>query len=555
MANYGFNPITGKIDRIGSGSAPPGTYIQTINGVAPDVGGDYVIESGDGSVIITPLADGVDLSVAPSGVDLHTARFIVSAGGLSDGANYTSIASAIADAVTAGGSQTVFIQPGNYTEDLTLAENVNLVAYPADASTPNAIITGKLTATFTGSCSISGLFLSTAGTGDYGVEITGSNATNINFIGCNFNTVANDNFFHCTNASGSMQFFSCRGACGGSNTFFIFTGGNVSAKNSVFGSANSTVPSTFADSNFNAEYCYFSVPIETSGTGSFAAEFCDFLEVNTTAITHNGSGNSYLYFTRIETGTASAISIGASAILPVLNCAIYSLNASTITGAGTVRYGEIDFYGIGATSVIDTVTQEALTSQMGQLQLKNPLGTAHGGTGIIAAGALGNVLTSDGTDWISSPPAGGGTPVAFDVYLNANTGAVTGDGTLYPVIYDTVNFDTASGYNTGTGLYTFPANGVYQIIVKHFVYVASGTSSSTLFLSNTTGTLNDRLTDVDPNALGLTTNQEFITYSTFLFNATAGDTMGIAVGLYFGTLNIGLSGTFLGCHFSGSKVA
>src|ERR1700689_4598331 len=42
------------------------------------------------------------VSLIDSGFDLHTARYIVSAGGTSDGANYTTIASAYAAAVAAG---------------------------------------------------------------------------------------------------------------------------------------------------------------------------------------------------------------------------------------------------------------------------------------------------------------------------------------------------------------------------------------------------------------------------------------------------------------------
>ncbi len=66
--------------------------------------------------------------------DLHTARFIVSAGGASDGANYTTIASAIAAAVGATGNQTVFIQPGTYIENLTLSPGIDLTAYGCDSS-------------------------------------------------------------------------------------------------------------------------------------------------------------------------------------------------------------------------------------------------------------------------------------------------------------------------------------------------------------------------------------------------------------------------------------
>jgi len=169
-------------------------------------------------------------------------------------------------------------------------------------------------------------------------------------------------------------------------------------------------------------------------------------------------------------------------------------------------------------------------------------------------GAAGEVLTVTAglPAW---EPAGAGTSVAFDVYLSGNIGGVTGDGTVYPIIYDTVNFDTNSAYNTGTGLYTFPVTGIYQMTVKTFVYVSSGTSTSTLILSQTTGTLADRFVDADPNALGLTTNLEFITCNTFLYNATAGDTMGVSIQLVGGTKNIGAAGAFVGCHFSGAKVA
>lgn len=36
------------------------------------------------------------------------------------------------------------------------------------------------------------------------------------------------------------------------------------------------------------------------------------------------------------------------------------------------------------------------------------LAAVNGGTGLTASGTLGNVLTSDGTTWVSSAPGGGG---------------------------------------------------------------------------------------------------------------------------------------------------
>jgi hypothetical protein len=49
----------------------------------------------------------------------------------------------------------------------------------------------------------------------------------------------------------------------------------------------------------------------------------------------------------------------------------------------------------------------------------------------------------------------------FRVYIAFTKTAVTGDGTPYPVIFDTIAFDTGSHYNTGTGIYTAAVTGKY----------------------------------------------------------------------------------------------
>lgn len=66
MGDWSYNPFTGNIDRIGD-SGPGSGALFTINGVPPDVDGNFEIESSDGSVVITPLADGIDLSVSIAG--------------------------------------------------------------------------------------------------------------------------------------------------------------------------------------------------------------------------------------------------------------------------------------------------------------------------------------------------------------------------------------------------------------------------------------------------------------------------------------------------------
>ena len=43
----------------------------------------------------------------------------------------------------------------------------------------------------------------------------------------------------------------------------------------------------------------------------------------------------------------------------------------------------------------------------------------------------------------------------FFAYLNTTVSNVTGDGTMYTVLFDTLQ--AGAGYNTGTGAWTVPA--------------------------------------------------------------------------------------------------
>lgn len=122
----------------------------------------------------------------------------------------------------------------------------------------------------------------------------------------------------------------------------------------------------------------------------------------------------------------------------------------------------------------------------------------------VAPSTSGNVLTSNGTDWTSAASAGGGNVTgpgsstdraiatyngtggtalfnnsttsisstgafnntgqpAFSVNLATSINNVTGDGTEAVLVFDTVNIDQGSAYNTSTGVYTIPVSGIYQL--------------------------------------------------------------------------------------------
>lgn len=317
----------------------------------PEILGGSLI-SPDGSIAINYVSPNITLTSAK---DLHTARYIVSVGGITDGANYSTIQSAINAAQATGVNQTVFIQPGTYTENLTLFAGINLTAYPCDSDEPNVTIVGKMTATFSGTCSISSIRLQT--NGDYCLELTGANSPVVKLIGCYINAT-NFNAIHDTATGSTVWLISCRGDCA-SNTYFVFTAGAAKIFHSILTSSTATPTlSTFvnASCDFNWTYCAF--PISVSGTGDFTAEWCIITILNTLNLTIAGtSGNNIIVDCRLESGTASTISVSAGSLLYITNCSLKSTNAAVITGAGTVNYGLLEFFGPSHTSAINTTTQ------------------------------------------------------------------------------------------------------------------------------------------------------------------------------------------------------
>lgn len=298
--------------------------------------------------------------------DLHTARYIVSAGGATDGANYTTIATAYAAAVAAGGAQTVFIQPGTYTENLTLSPSVNLASFDCDSMTPSVTIIGKLTMTAAGTVSITGIRLQT--NADYVLQVTGANAIEINLLNCYINAT-NANGINNANANAGINLWRCFGNCS-TNTFFIATAGSIKCFYCILTGNNTVANSTFTNANFELDFTYMSCPITTSGTGSIGLFKSQLICANTTALTHGGSGASILDHSRIESGTATAISIGGT--LPIVQCSVFSTNAATIAGAGTLLYNAISFYGASSTSNITTAVQTPLVMSNNAVRVTTP---------------------------------------------------------------------------------------------------------------------------------------------------------------------------------------
>jgi hypothetical protein len=293
-----------------------------------------------------------------------TARFIVGASGT---ANYTTIASALTAAVS---GDTIFILPGTYTENLTLKAGVNLTAYNCDAAmgpsngTFNVTILGKCTFTAAGTVSMSGICLET--NSDFALAVTGSAASIVNLSNCYLNCNNNTGIsYTTTNAASTVNLIYCNGNLA-TTGIGLFAHSGAGQLNFWYGyynnSGGSTTASTVSSSgSVIGLHSIFYCPFSTSGSSSpgFGMNYCSLITSaqNATPITINGTGTSAtLLDCSLFSGSASAISVGASAILLMdgIN-QIDSTNTNAITGSGTINYSLIEFS--NTSSTVNTTTQ------------------------------------------------------------------------------------------------------------------------------------------------------------------------------------------------------
>lgn len=111
---------------------------------------------------------------------------------------------------------------------------------------------------------------------------------------------------------------------------------------------------------------------------------------------------------------------------------------------------------------------------------------------------------------------------AFLAVLNTGTSDVTGDSTSYTIIYDTEVFDQNSDYNLGTGTFTAPVTGKYQI--QNVVRLVNGTSINNTSYSSIITSNNTYRTFTF-----LTTATRLMTSTSVLADMDAGDTFTVIV--------------------------
>ena len=276
--------------------------------------------------------------------------------------NFTTIQAAI----TAASSGTIIgINPGTYTENLTLKNAVNLSSITGEGgSAPSVTITGKMIDNgISVAATMTNINLTT--NSDFFISLSGS-GSEIILQNCNFNCTNNTGMSVAT--GGTIQALTCTGNLGTTGISYCTGAGTYLLQECTFTNGGSSLTASTISGNCTFYNCSSSAAFSTSSSGAikFFNSIIDTSPLNITAFTTAGTGSSIALFSEFSSGTASAISIGSGTALLIGGAVINSVNTNAITGAGTITYDGLIF--TGSSSLINVTTQTGGTLKGGQVQ-------------------------------------------------------------------------------------------------------------------------------------------------------------------------------------------
>lgn len=420
-----------------------------------------------------------------------TAKWIVSpTAGLG---THITIASAI---TSASSGDTICIKPGTYTENLTLKAGVTMTTLASSGTalaSNGVVILGKATATTAGTFILENITFQT--NSDFCIAVTGSAATIVIFSQCTF--AGNNSTIISHTSSSASSVISFQGcalnlATTGIAILASTSAGAINFKRCICNNTGlSTTASTITTGSLNIFYTEWYSTITTSSVASIDIKnsIISTVSINTVSLTHGGSGTSAITQSTITSGTATALTITAT--LTVSDISVSSSNATTIGGAGTIIYDAIHFFGTTSVMTVTTQTPRADIFAIGKFT-DGAVGapgitfSADTDTGIYRVGDNNMALVTAGASAILVSAAGEVTKPLQPAFLATASAQsnVTGDGTVYTVLFANEIFDQGGDFSSPT--FTAPITGKYLLTATIALsgMIITHTSANALFVAS-----------------------------------------------------------------------
>jgi len=309
--------------------------------------------------------------------------------------NFATIQAALDAANASGIDQTIWVQPGTYTEDLTL--------YPGllvEGSTMESMITGNHTPPSSGIFTFKNVFL-TAASGD----IFSSAAAGTAVLMCDncYISVTNGYIYDLPNWTGILAIVHCTDSSANNGIINNTAGATALISNSYAGRGTGNT-FTYAGGNLDIIGSRIACPISVSGASTVVVNEGSSLLGN---ITTADTTTTNITNTKISTDAAQAITHNSANVLTLADVNIDTSNATAIGGSGTIIFGSVTF--LDSDTIAGTITQ-TLTPilKTGEIHAENIQNMdfsgilAWGGAGVYYSVA-GNVVTiaRPGTGYIS----------------------------------------------------------------------------------------------------------------------------------------------------------
>lgn len=467
---------------------------------ATSAGSDVDTLTGDSGGAISPTSSNINivggdgLTVAGSGSTLTINRdaeggypitpYVVGTSGI---AGYTTVQAGI-DAANADGGGLVFVQPGTYTEDLTLYDAVVLWC---DVGT--ATISGSATPPDSGTVRIDGFNLSHASAI---ISSAAAGTTDLYLVNC-FMSVTSGYVFDVDNWTGSIFLDNCGT---GSTTDGVVNNSsgtsNIKFVNSEVGAGSGNAMAINASSGIlRLDTCNVGCPITMGGSGTVVIQNgCKLAG----ALTIGGSLSGFIVNSYFSTGATAALNMSSSGDVAVTSCGIDSSNSPAIDGAGS---GTLTLTGVEFEDNAETAA--TLTLASGTSLTGTSLATTFD-TNVAAAGLTISAtdIDADGTDAdipVTVTPKGTGvfTVDSGGVLVTAGDVINTHSSAGADVTMEVTNSDNTDG-SSRAGLEL--ATGGTSSGDPYVNFLLSGGQAFTMGIDNSS--TNDDFVISDSSALG-----------------------------------------------------
>jgi hypothetical protein len=177
-------------------------------------------------------------------------------------------------------------------------------------------------------------------------------------------------------------------------------------------------------------------------------------ESHVTRIGTQGSGNGQQNKCYIAGITSTATGATTEVVQVDANGQLGTTSATTINMSNDATAASVNI----ATGAAAKVTTIGSTNGASQLALQ------YGTADFTVASASGTVIQALDSGEVTNP-----LQPRFRAYVSSDILNVTGDGSSYSIVYDTESYDIGSDFDTSTGIFTAPVDGLYLFTVSIFL--------------------------------------------------------------------------------------